>query len=63
MKRKIRKYDIIVLREKASGCWMGDYLVLSIKPEAIKLFSLRARTFFEYDPKHFLKKYEVKFYG
>lgn len=63
MKRKIKKYDIVVLRDKASGCWMGDHLVLSIKPEGIKLFAIRPKNILDYPLKQFSKQYEVKFYG
>jgi len=63
MKRKIKKYDVIVLKEKSSGCWVGDHLVLSIKPEGIKLFAIRPYNILEYPLKEFLKKYEVKFFG
>lgn len=61
--RRIKKYDILMLRDKESGCWVGDHLVLSIKPEGIKLFALRPRNILEYSLKEFSKKYEVRFYG
>ena len=63
MKRKIKKYDIVVLKDRASGCYMGDYLVLSVKPEGIKLFALISRNILDYSLKQFSKQYEVKFYG
>ena len=63
MKRKIKKYDLIVLIDRDSGCSMGDHLVLSVKPENIKLFAVRPRNLIDMQPKQFLKKYEVKFYG
>lgn len=61
--RRIKKYDILTLRDKESGCWVGDHLVLSIKPEGIKLFALKPRNILEYSLKEFSKKYEVRFYG
>lgn len=61
--RRIKKYDILVLKDKASDCWMGDHLVLSIKPDGIRLFALRSKNFLEYGLKEFSKKYEVRFYG
>lgn len=63
MKRKIKKYDILVLRDRKSGCYIGDHLVLSIKPEGIKLFAIRSKNILDYDLKQFSKQYEVKFYG
>ena len=63
MKRKIKKYDIVVLKDRASGCYMGDYLVLSVKPEGIKLFALISRNILDYSLKQFSKQSEVKFYG
>lgn len=63
MGRKIKKYDVITLREKRSDCWMGDFLVLSVKLEGIKLFALRPRNVLDYNLKEFAKKYEVRFYG
>ena len=66
-KRKIKKYDIIRLIYKSgivsNKCAMGDHLVLSVKPEGIKLFSIRSRNILEYSLKEFSKKYEVRFYG
>lgn len=67
MKRKIKKYDIIHLiyreNEMFKKCDMGDHLVLSVKPEGIRLFAIRSRNILEYSLKEFAKKYEVKFYG
>ena len=63
MKRKIKKYDLIVLIDRESGYYMGDHLVLSIKPENIKLFAVNPRNLIDMHPKQFSKKYEVKFYG
>jgi len=67
MKRKIKKYDIVHLIHKESAmfrkCDMGDHLVLSVKPEGIKLFAIRSRNILEYSLKEFSKRYEVKFYG
>ena len=63
MKRKIKKYDILVLKHKESGCWMGDHLVLSVKPEGIKLFSIKSKDILDYTLKQFSKQYEVRFYG
>lgn len=61
--RRIKKYDILALKHKESGCWIGDHLVLSVKPEGIKLFALRPKNILEYSLKEFNKKYEVRFYG
>ena len=61
--RRIKKYDIITLIHKESNCIMGDHLVLSVKPEGIKLFAIMPRNFLEYTLKDFSKKYEVRFYG
>lgn len=44
-------------------CDMGDHLVLAVKPEGIKLFSIRSRNIIEYTLKEFAKKYEVKYLG
>lgn len=67
MKRKIKKYDVIHLVHKESNmykrCDMGDHLVLAVKPEGIKLFSIRSRNILEYTLKEFAKKYEVKYLG
>lgn len=69
MSRKIKKHDILILttkenkKESIGKCNMGYHLVLSIKPEGIKLFSVRSMNILEYDLKQFSKKYEVKFYG
>ena len=69
MSRKIKKYDILFLttkenkKENIGKCRMGYFLVLSIKPEGIKLFSVRSMNILEYTLKQFSKKYEVKFYG
>lgn len=66
-KRKIKKYDVILLIYKEDEinrrCVMGDHLVLSVKPEGIKLFSIRSRNILEYSLKEFSKKYEVKYLG
>lgn len=65
--RRIKKYDIIVLFMKENDLYdrknMGDHLVLSVKPEGIKLFSLRSRNILDYSLKEFIKKYEVKYLG
>lgn len=61
--RRIKKYDVVTLIHKESGCIMGDHLVLSVKPEGIKLFAIRPRNILEYTLKEFSKKYEVRFNG
>lgn len=69
MTRKIKKYDILVLTSKpdksrnVGRCVLGDFLVLSVKPEGIKIFSIRSKNILEYSLKEFSKKYEVAFYG
>ena len=69
MSRKIKKYDIIILTTKGDKknnigrCSMGYHLVLSVKPEGIKLFSVNSMNILEYTLKQFSKKYEVRFYG
>lgn len=65
--RRIKKYDIIALFTKENDLYdrknMGDHLVLSVKPEGIKLFSLMSRNILDYSLKEFVKKYEVKYLG
>lgn len=69
MSRKIKKHDILILTSKedpknnVGKCSMGPHLVLSIKPEGIKLFAVQSMNILEYSLKQFSKKYEVKFYG
>ena len=69
MPRKIKKYDIVILitkenkKELIGKCNMGRYLVLSIKPDGIKLFSINSMNILFYSLKEFSKKYEVKFYS
>lgn len=69
MSRKIKKYDIIMLSTKPDKnnlirkCCMGWHLVLSIKPEGIKLFSVSSMNILTFSLKEFSKKYEVSFYG
>lgn len=69
MSRKIKKYDIIKLIRKEDKknlikkFDMGWHLVLSVKAQGIKLFSVRSMNILEYGLKEFVKKYEVKFYG
>lgn len=69
MSRKIKKYDIVMLITKGnkkkliSKHYMGWHLVLSVKKEGIKLFSVSSMNFLEFGLKEFAKKYEVKFYG
>ena len=69
MKRKIKKYDLIVLitkenkKENIGRCVMGTHLVLGVKPEGIRLFSVRSMGILDYSLKEFSKKYEVRFYG
>lgn len=69
MSRKIKKYDIIMLIMKPNkkdlirrSC-MGWHLVLGVKKEGIKLFSVSSMNILEYSLKEFCKKYEVRFYG
>lgn len=67
--RRIKKYDVITLitkenkQENIQRCNAGDHLVLSVKPEGIKLFAIRSRNILEYTLKEFSKKYEVRFNG
>lgn len=63
MKRKIKKYDIIVLIHKEGNCNMGDHLVLSVKPEGIKLFAVKPENIIDLPLKEFLQRYEVRFLG
>lgn len=69
MSRKIKKYDIIMLKTKRNKKeligeeYMGWHLVLSIKKEGIKLFSVNSMNILEFGLKEFIKKYEVRFYG
>lgn len=69
MSRKIKKYDIILLTTKPDKknlirkCNMGHHLVLSVKPEGIKLFSVSSMNILTFSLKEFSKKYEVSFYG
>lgn len=69
MGRKIKKYDIIMLITRTNkkdlmtrNC-MGWHLVLSVRKEGIKLFSVSSMNILEYSLKEFCKKYEVRFYG
>ena len=63
MKRKLKKYDVInlvTMPDRANNigeCFMGDYLVLYIKPEGIGLFCLRSRMRHEMSLKDFKQKY------
>lgn len=67
--RKIKKYDIILLTTKENKkdligeCNMGRHLVLSVKPEGIKLFSLSSMNILDYSLKEFSRKYTYSFYS
>lgn len=65
-KRKIKKYDLINLvtipnrAENTGKCYLGDFLVLYIKPEGIGLFGVSSKNRYHYSLKEFKQKFEYK---
>lgn len=60
MKRKIRKYDVLILESKENPSCHIDCLVLSVKEEGIKLFFIKPRTIVEFSREKFRKKFTWK---
>lgn len=60
MTRKIKKYDVLTLMSKENGLCSFVALVLSVKPEGIKLFYVESLTIVDMSLRKFADMFKYK---
>lgn len=60
MTRKIKKYDVLTLTSKENGLCSFVALVLSVKPEGIKLFYVASLTIVDMSLRKFADMFKYK---